>query len=470
MNAAEIIPEQDWRSAIKCQSQEHGEDWSFYMGDCVELAKGIPDNKVDFAVFSPPFSNLYIYSPSDRDLGNSSDDSEFFRHYSYYVSELFRMLRPGRCVAVHCKDLVDYKGRDGRAGLRDFPGELIRVHEAAGFKYHSRITVWKCPVTEMQRTKAHGLLYKQLRTDSTFSRQGLAEYVLIFRKWADEDGSNVVPVTHTKESFTLDQWQEWASPVWMNIDQTNVLNVQLAREDSDEKHLCPLQLDLIERCVKLYSNPGEVVHSPFAGIASEGYEALKAGRKFLGFELKAAYFQRGVKNLRSARMSGSVFDLFDAAAPAALAPVEDGTEPAAAPDDSEAQARVADLEAELADYRRSYQSQAKEIARLENLAKELEEAPAKIERELDERHAEETRKLKEEISELEGTVADLEEKAENEVGEAVHSANDVAVDRVHNFLREKGLIAQGSPDDCPFEVASAGWRTDLLAAVDAGFL
>lgn len=286
--------------------QAEGQDWVLYQGDCVDVIQGVPDRSVGLCLYSPPFSNLYCYSDSERDMGNAVDDREFIQHYEFLVRELLRVTRPGRLCAVHCKDLVDYKGSDGRAGLRDFPGELIRIHESAGWKYHSRITVWKCPVREMQRTKAHGLLYKQLRRDSTFSRQGLAEYVLVFRKWADE-GQEVAPVTHTEESFPLARWQEWASPVWMDIDQTNVLNVELAREDGDEKHTCPLQLDLIERCVALWSNPGDVVLSPFAGVGSEGVGALKTGRSFVGIELKRSYWERGVRELRAAK---SQLDLF----------------------------------------------------------------------------------------------------------------------------------------------------------------
>ena len=284
-----------------------GDDFVLYQGDCAEVIREIPDESVGLSVFSPPFSNLYTYSDSDRDMGNSVDDTEFLEHYGFLAGELLRVTMPGRLCAVHCKDLVDYAGSSGRAGLRDFPGDLIRVHEAAGWKYHSRVTVWKCPVREMQRTKAHGLLYKQLRRDSTFSRQGLAEYVLVFRRWAGE-GDEVAPVEHTEETFPLDRWQEWASPVWMDIQQTNVLNVELAREDGDEKHMCPLQLDLIERCVVLWSNPGDVVLSPFAGIGSEGVVSLQSGRRFVGIELKQSYYERAARNLSEARAQLSLLE------------------------------------------------------------------------------------------------------------------------------------------------------------------
>lgn len=289
-----------------CIDQASGQGWTLYQGDSAEVIRGLPDASVGLSVYSPPFSNLYTYSDSERDMGNCVDDAQFLEHYGFLAGEILRITRPGRLCAVHCKDLVDYKGRDGRAGLRDFPGELIRLHEAKGWKYHSRVTVWKDPVVEMQRTKAHGLLYKQLRTDSTFSRQGLAEYVLVFRKWA-EDGAETEPVTHTAATFPLSQWQEWASPVWMDIDQTDVLNVRQARDDADEKHMCPLQLDLIERCVRLWSNAGDVVFSPFAGIGSEGVESLKAGRRFVGCELKESYWRHACQYLRGATAQRELF-------------------------------------------------------------------------------------------------------------------------------------------------------------------
>jgi DNA modification methylase len=193
------------------------------------------------------------------------------------------------------------------AGLRDFPGELIRIHQDEGFAYHSKCTIWKDPVIEMQRTKAHGLLYKQLRADSTSSRQGMAEYLIAFRKWADE-GEKVEPVTHTRDEFELNQWQQWASPVWMDIRQTHVLNVQAARADGDEKHICPLQLDVIERSLVLWSNPGDTVLSPFMGIGSEGYVSLQKGRRFIGVELKESYFEQACRNLNNATLQSSLFE------------------------------------------------------------------------------------------------------------------------------------------------------------------
>jgi DNA modification methylase len=298
---------------IKALDEASGDNWQAFNGDCVEVVRQMPSSSVDFSVFSPPFSNLYVYGSSERDFGNCVDDAQFLAHYRFLVDELYRVLRPGRLVAVHCKDLVNYKGRDGMAGLRDFPGDIIRVHVAAGFAYHSKVTIWKNPVTEMTRTKAHGLLYKQLRADSSFSRQGLAEYVCVFRKWATANGADtpdIQPVTHTREEFPLEQWQQWASPVWMDIDDMDVLNVRQARDSKDEKHLCPLALPIIERCVGLWSNPGDVVLSPFAGIGSEGWQALKMGRKFVGIELKDTYFAAAKRNLADATAAASQGDLF----------------------------------------------------------------------------------------------------------------------------------------------------------------
>ncbi len=297
---------------IRVIAEAHGESFSLYNADCVDFVRQLPPCAIDLGLYSPPFSSTYLYSDSPRDMGNCVDDVQFLRHYGYLAHELFRVLRPGRVLAVHCKDLVNYKGRDGMAGLRDFPGDLIRSHQEAGFSFHSRVTIWKCPVTEMQKTKAHGLLYKQLRRDSTFSRQGLAEYVLIFRKWAGStEESEVRPVAQEREGFPLDRWQEWASPVWKHIDHTNVLNVEQARDDRDEKHMCPLALDVIERCVSLWSNPGDTVFSPFAGIGSEGYGAIKLGRKFIGCELKQTYFEHGTKYLQRAEREAGQRSLFD---------------------------------------------------------------------------------------------------------------------------------------------------------------
>lgn len=282
-------------SAVQCLADAHGARYAAYHGDCVDVLRQLPDASIDFSVYSPPFSNLYCYSDSVADIGNSKDDAEFFEHYGFLAQELYRVMRPGRMVAVHCKDLPYYKGSSDTetAGLRDFPGGLIKAHEAAGFDFHSRVTIWRCPVREMTKTKAHGLLYKQLRADSTFSRQGLPEYFVVFRKWAKE-GDVVVPVTHTYESFPLEQWQDYASPVWMDTRETDTLEAEGAREPNDEKHICPMPLDLTGRAVTLWSNPGDVVLSPFMGIGSEGVVALRAARRFVGVELKASYFRQAV--------------------------------------------------------------------------------------------------------------------------------------------------------------------------------
>jgi DNA modification methylase len=231
------------------------------------------------------------------------------------VREKYRVTKPGRLTAVHCSDLPRTKSMHGVVGLYDFPSDIREVHEAEGWTFHSRITVWKDPVVEMQRTKALGLLYKQIQTDSTRNRQGMADYVMVFRK-TPTDESLSDKVGQDKKLFPVDMWQQWASPVWMDIQQTNVLNGKLAREDKDERHLCPLQLDLIERCIRLWSNPGDVVLSPFMGIGSEGFMALKAGRKFIGSELKPAYFKHAVSNLIEAQRetaSGSLLNLMGAA-------------------------------------------------------------------------------------------------------------------------------------------------------------
>lgn len=289
---------------------KRGDHWQAIHGDCVDVVRQMPDESIGFSVYSPPFSGLYIYNDSEADMGNCASDEEFALQYRFLVRELFRATKPGRLVAVHCKDLVYYRTQTGHdAGLRDFPGLLVREHIAAGFSFHSRVTIWRCPVREMTKTKAHGLLYKQLRQDSTFSRQGLPEYLMIFRKWARE-GDQTEPVTHTHESFPLDQWQEWASPVWMHTRETDVLNA--TRDPKDEKHICPMPLDLTTRAITLWSNPGDVVLSPFMGIGSEGFCALKLKRKFIGVELKDSYFRQACRNLDAAEKSAET--LFDFAA------------------------------------------------------------------------------------------------------------------------------------------------------------
>lgn len=291
---------------VECLNQVQGDGWSAYHGDCVSVLSQMPDECVDFSVYSPPFGSLFVYSDSAADMGNSSSDGEFAEHYAYLVREKFRMTKPGRLTAVHCSDLPMTKWKDGAVGIKDFSGDIIRIHQDAGWIMHSRRTIWKCPVVEMTRTKHVGLLYKQLRSDSAKSRGGMPDYLITFVK----PGENMEPITHEASEFPVEQWQQWASPVWMDINQTNVLNVKTARSEKDEKHLCPLQLDLIERALILWSNPGDVVLSPFMGIGSEGYCALKAGRKFIGTELKEAYFRQACENLKGASAQD---DLFSAA-------------------------------------------------------------------------------------------------------------------------------------------------------------
>jgi len=288
--------------------QYNGENFSLYNADCVEFAVGLPENSIGLSVYSPPFAQLFVYSDSDRDMGNVKDEKEFAEQYRFIVREIFRATKPGRLTCVHCSDLPRTKSMHGSVGLYDFPADIVRVHEEEGWTFHSRITVWKDPVVEMQRTKALGLLYKQIQTDSTRNRQGMADYVLVFRK-TPEDEKTADKVAQDKAKFPVDTWQKWASPVWMDIQQTNVLNVKIARTDKDERHLCPLQLDLIERCIYLWSNPNDVVFSPFTGIGSEGYSALKCGRKFIGTELKPEYYRQAIKNLNEASSNSSILNL-----------------------------------------------------------------------------------------------------------------------------------------------------------------
>lgn len=279
--------------------------------DCVEFAASLPDASVGFSVYSPPFAHLFVYSDSERDMGNVKDEAEFKTLYAHLVREKFRITKPGRLTAVHCSDIQRTKAAHGACSIYDFPSDIREVHEQAGWTFHSRITVWKDPVVEMQRTKALGLLYKQIQTDATRSRQGMADYVMVFRKTPDDEKS-ADRVGHDAKMFPVSQWQQWASPVWMDINQTNVLNVKVAREAADERHLCPLQLDLIERAIRLWSNPGDTVFSPFMGIGSEGWMALRAERRFVGSELKPAYYRQAVKNLMEAE--GAAPSLFGDAA------------------------------------------------------------------------------------------------------------------------------------------------------------
>lgn len=281
------------------------ENFALYNMDCVDLTRTLPESSVDFSVYSPPFESLYVFSNSERDMGNSASSADFWQHYRYLIVEMYRAMKPGRLVAIHCMNLPTSKARDGFIGIKDFRGEIIRSHQAAGFIYHSEVCIWKDPVVAMQRTKALGLLYKQLRKDSAMSRQGIADYLVVMRK----PGDNTDPITHTHESLSVDLWQQYASPVWMDIKQSRTLQYMSARESEDERHISPLQLDVIERAIDLWTNPGDLVFTPFLGIGSEAYVALEMGRKACGSELKRSYFELAVRNCREAQ-KGRAADLF----------------------------------------------------------------------------------------------------------------------------------------------------------------
>lgn len=288
---------------MPCIDQKVTDRWSLYRGDCIDVVRDLPDASVGFSVFSPPFASLYTYSDDDRDMGNCRDADEFDGHFRYLTAELHRVIMPGRLVAMHCMDLPLSKMRDGHIGLRDFRGQLIRAMQDAGFVYHSQVTIWKDPVTAMQRTKALGLLYKQLKKDSGRSRQGLPDYLVVFRK----PGDNPEPISHDPEEFPVTLWQRYASPVWMDIDQSDTLQYQSAREHDDERHICPLQLGVIRRALRLWSNPDDVVLSPFAGIGSEGVVSLEMGRRFVGVELKASYYRQALANLTDLSQQATLF-------------------------------------------------------------------------------------------------------------------------------------------------------------------
>ena len=272
-----------------------GDGWTLHRGDCIEMLRAQPDNSVDYSVFSPPFASLYTYSNSMRDMGNCKTHDEFYEHFRFLVPELLRAHKPGRLLSFHCMNLPTSKARDGVIGLTDFRGLLIRIFQDAGWIYHSEVVIWKDPVTAMQRTKALGLLHKQIKKDSCMSRQGIPDYLVTMRK----PGDNPDRVTHTNESFPVDLWQQYASPVWMDINPNETLQKASARENEDERHICPLQLEVIRRALLLWTNPGDLVLSPFAGIGSEGYVALQEGRRFCGAELKGSYWKQACLNLES---------------------------------------------------------------------------------------------------------------------------------------------------------------------------
>lgn len=291
------IKQAEYAEVIEC------DDYNIMRGDCVHMIKNVPDTSVGFSVFSPPFADLYTYSDHIEDMGNSLNYDEFVRHFGYLVKELKRVIIPGRNIAVHCMDLPIQKGKEGYIGLRDFSGTILKAFTDAGFIYHCRVTIWKNPVTEMQRTKALGLLHKQLKKDSTMSRVGSADYLLVFR----DDRESIKPI---KQDIPVDLWQEYASPVWMDICQSDTLQRESARSENDEKHICPLQLPVIERAIALWSNEGDTVFTPFMGIGSEVYQAVKMGRYGIGIELKESYFEQAAKNCDNAAKSKNQINLF----------------------------------------------------------------------------------------------------------------------------------------------------------------
>lgn len=284
--------------------ESHGECWRLLLGDSCERLAELPDESIDLAVYSPPFASLYTYSPSERDLGNCVNTDEFIEHYRYVLDHKYRLLKPGRNSAVHVQQVSILKSREGYTGLQDFRGAVIQAHIDAGFIYYGEITVDKDPQLQAVRTKSQALMFVQLRRDSIMSRPALADYVLIFRK----PGDNAVPI---ETDLDNDTWIEWARPVWYGIREMATLNPGSGAEDADERHICPLQLPLIERCVRLWSNKGETVLSPFAGIGSEGYVAIKHGRRFVGIELKPSYWQTACENLAKAEYEASLPSLFD---------------------------------------------------------------------------------------------------------------------------------------------------------------
>lgn len=272
-------------------------------GDCVEALKGLPDHCIGYSIFSPPFASLYTYSNSPRDMGNVRDDAEFFAHFDFLIAELRRVMKPGRNVSFHCMLLPTTKTRDGFIGLKDFRGDLIRAFQNHGFIFHSEVVIWKDPVTAMQRTKALGLLHKSVRENSAMCRQGIPDYLVTMRAPGESER-----VTHTREEYPVDLWQKVASPVWMDINPSDTLQYQSAREHDDEKHICPLQLEVIRRGVMLWTNPDDIVLSPFMGIGSEGYVSVEMGRRFVGVELKRSYYEQATRNLEAATMKTA--DLF----------------------------------------------------------------------------------------------------------------------------------------------------------------
>jgi DNA modification methylase len=284
--------------------QASGDGWTLWLGDSCERMSEIPDESIDLSVYSPPFASLFTYSPSIRDLGNAKDRAEFIQHYSFIIRENLRITKPGRIACVHVQQLTTSKTTHGVIGLTDFRGDVIRAYIDAGWVFHGEVTVNKDPQAQAIRTKAQALMFVTKNRDSSATRPALADYLLLFRK----PGDNQVPI---KNDVSNDEWIDWAQPVWWNIRETRTLNARLGREDADERHICPLQLDFIERCVRLWSNPGETVFTPFAGIGSEVYTAVKLGRRGLGIELKPSYWQSAVEVLTGLEHEMSVPSLMD---------------------------------------------------------------------------------------------------------------------------------------------------------------
>lgn len=289
---------------MNCIDQVVTDRYTAIHGDCVEALSGLPDACIGYSIFSPPFASLYTYSNSPRDMGNVRDDAEFFAHFDFLIAQLRRVMKPGRNISFHCMDMPSSKERDGVIGLKDFPGNLLRAFERHGFIFHSRVTIWKDPVTAMQRTKALGLLHKSVRENSAMCRQGIADYLITVRSPGECER-----VTHGPE-YPVDLWQKVASPVWMDINPSDTLQYMSARDHDDERHIAPLQLEVIRRGVMLWTNPDDIVLSPFMGIGSEGYVSLEMGRRFVGVELKASYYRQAVANLAAA--TAKTEDLFAA--------------------------------------------------------------------------------------------------------------------------------------------------------------
>lgn len=280
---------------MNVKNQYIDDKMALYHGDSCEVLTEIPSDSIHFEIYSPPFASLYTYSNSERDLGNSKNKHEFYEHFEFIVNELYRVLMPGRLMAVHCMNLPTSKSRDGFIGIDDFRGDLIRLYEKAGFIYHSEVCIWKDPVIAMQRTKALGLLHKQIKKDSAMCRQGIPDYLVVMRK----PGDNPEPVTHTNESFPVEIWQKYTSPIWTDINPSDTLQYRSARDNEDEKHICPLQLTVIRRALNLWTNPNDVVLTPFMGIGLEVVTALENGRRAVGVELKDSYYKQAEKNARA---------------------------------------------------------------------------------------------------------------------------------------------------------------------------